>query len=66
VHEQVEMSADSHLEAQVVAENASTCSALVSGDAVQMNGSATVSVPQVPPLPLGPPARVRLFSESAH
>jgi len=66
VHEQVEMSADSHVEAQLVAENASSCSSEVVGEAVQMSGSATVAVPQFPPLPAGPPLRVRLQSESAH
>ena len=66
VHEQVELSDDSQLEAQLVAENASTCSSEVLGDAVRMSGSATVTVPQFPPLPAGPPLRVRLLSESAH
>ncbi|MDY7227405.1 hypothetical protein [Hyalangium rubrum] len=65
-HEQVEMVGNSLVEAQLVAENASRCSSLVSGDAVRMYGSATVSVPRIPPVPLGPPARVRLFSESTH
>jgi hypothetical protein len=66
VHEQVQMSADTHLEAQLVAENASSCAPDVSGDAVRMSGTATVSVPRFPPLPVGPPLRVRLQSESAH
>jgi len=65
-HEQVEMSADTHLEAQLVAENASSCASEVLGEAVQMSGSATVAVPRFPPLPVGPPLRVRLVSESAH
>jgi hypothetical protein len=65
-HEQVIMGGDAHLEGQLVAENASTCSDTVDGEAVQMSGSATVSVPSVPPLPVGPPARARLLSESAH
>jgi hypothetical protein len=66
VHEQAELRADAHLEAQLVAENASTCASEVSGEAVQMSGSATVSVPRLPPLPVGPPLRVRLMSESTH
>jgi hypothetical protein len=66
VHEQVELGANSHLEAQLVAENASTCSDRVSGPAVHMRGAATVAVPQVPPLSVGPPVRVRLYSESTH
>jgi hypothetical protein len=65
-HEQVELGDDAHLGAQLVAENASACSSEVRGDAVQMNGSATVSVSQVPPLSVGPPLRVRLQSESTH
>jgi hypothetical protein len=60
------MGGNAYLEAQLVAENASTCSAVVSGPAIQMRGAATVSVPQMPPLPLGLPARVRLYSESTH
>jgi hypothetical protein len=66
VHEQVTMEGDSHLEGQLVAENASTCSSVVYGEAVQMSGTATVSVPSLPPVPVGPPARVRLLSESTH
>ncbi|WP_224244430.1 hypothetical protein [Hyalangium gracile] len=66
VHEQAELRGDSHLEAQMVAENASTCSEELDGDAIQMGGTATVSVPQFPPLPVGPPVRVRLLSESTH
>jgi hypothetical protein len=66
VHEQSALSGYALLEAQLVAENASTCSLEVVGDAVRMSGSATVSVPQVPPLPVGPPLRVRLWSESTH
>ncbi|KFE69137.1 hypothetical protein [Hyalangium minutum] len=66
VHEQVVMGGDSHVEAQLVAENASTCDAEVVGEAVQMSGSATVAVPQFPPVPAGPPLRVRLQSESTH
>ncbi|MBN1205430.1 MAG: hypothetical protein JXB05_10950 [Myxococcaceae bacterium] len=65
-HEQVELGADSHLEAQLVAENASTCSSEVRGAAISMSGSATVSVSQLPPLSVGPPLRVRLQSESTH
>ena len=66
VHEQFEMGGNSYLEAQLVAENASTCSSVARGEAIQMHGSATVSVPQLPPVPLGLPARVRLYSESTH
>lgn len=66
VHEQVAMGGDVHVEAQLVAENASACASDVEGDAVQMSGTATVAVPQVPPLSAGPPLRVRLQAESAH
>jgi hypothetical protein len=66
VHEQAALSGDAHLEAQLVAENASSCSTEVSGDAVQMSGSATVYVPDLPPLSVGPPVSVRLHSESTH
>lgn len=66
VHEQAELNGDSHVEGQLVAENASICSGAVYGDAVRMNGSSTVSVPRLPPLPVGPPVRVRLFSESTY
>lgn len=65
-HEQAELRADSHLEAQLVAENASTCSFALFGDAVQMSGTATVNVPWMPPLSVGSPVRVRLQSESLH
>lgn len=65
-HEQVVMGGDAHLEGQLVAENASMCSGTVHGEAIQMTGSATVSVPSLPPLPVGPPAQVRLLSESVH
>jgi hypothetical protein len=66
VHEQSALSGDTLLEAQLVAENASTCSSWVFGDAVQMSGSATVSVPRLPPLSAGPPLGVRLQSESTY
>jgi hypothetical protein len=66
VHEQAALSGDALLEAQLVAENASSCSPEVFGDAVQMSGSATVSVPQLPPLSAGLPLGVRLQSESTH
>ncbi|WP_224361324.1 hypothetical protein [Hyalangium versicolor] len=66
VHEQAALENDSHLEAQLVVENASTCDFNLYGDAVQMSGTATVSVPQFPPLPVGPPLRVRFSSESTH
>jgi hypothetical protein len=66
VHEQAELSGDALLEAQLVAENASSCSSEVSGDAIQMSGSAAVSVPELPPLSAGPPVGVRLQSESLH
>jgi type II secretory pathway pseudopilin PulG len=66
VHEQSELRGDTLLEAQLVAENASTCSPEVFGDAIQMSGSATVSVPVLPPLSAGPPLGVRLQSESTH
>jgi hypothetical protein len=66
VHEQSVLSGDTLLEAQLVTENASTCSSGVFGDAIQMSGSATVSVPQLPPLSAGPPLGVRLQSESTH
>ena len=65
-HEQVLLRADALIEAQLVAENASTCAPEVQGVAVHMSGSATVSVPLLPPLPVGPPLRVRLQSESTH
>jgi len=66
VHEQSALSGDALLEAQLVAENASTCASGVFGDAIQMSGSATVSVQQLPPLSAGPPLGVRLQSESTH
>ncbi len=66
VHEQAELNGSSLVEGQLVAENASTCSSAVYGDAVQMSGSSTVSVPHLPPLTVGPPLRVRLFSESTY
>jgi hypothetical protein len=66
VHEQAVLNGDVLLESQLVAENASSCSSEVSGDAVQMNGSATVSVPVLPPLSSGPLLGVRLQSESTH
>lgn len=65
-HEQAALGGDAHLEAQLVAENASSCSSTVAGDAVQMSGSATVAVPQLPPLPTGPPLGVRQLSESTY
>jgi hypothetical protein len=66
VHEQSMLIGDSLLEAQLVAGNASTCSSEVLGDALQMSGSATISVPVLPPLSAGLPAGVRLQSESTH
>ncbi len=65
-HEQIELVGNALIEAQLVAENASSCSSQVEGDAVLMQGAATVSVPLLPPLHLGPPAQVRLFSESTY
>lgn len=66
VHEQFEMGGNSLLEAQLVAENASTCSGLAKDAAIQLRGNATVSVPQVPPVSQGQSAQVRLYSESTH
>lgn len=66
VHEQFQMGANQHLEAQLVVENASSCSDEVTGAAVQLSGNATITVPALPPLGLGQPARALLVSESTH
>jgi hypothetical protein len=66
VHEQAALGGDSNLQGQLVVENGSSCSAVVTGEAVQMTGNATVSVPALPPVSVGPPLSVRFFSESTH
>lgn len=66
VHEQFQMGANQHLEAQLVVEDAATCSDEVTGAAVQLSGNATLSVPAFPPLGMGQPARALLVSESTH
>lgn len=66
VHEQFQMGANEHLEAQLVVEDAASCSDEVTGAAVQLSGNATIDVPAVPPLGVGQPSRTLLVSESVH
>jgi len=50
VHEQFKMGSNTHLQGQVVVQNAAECSGSVSGKAVQSNGNSTISVPAMPPI----------------
>jgi len=50
VHEQFTMGANTHLQGQLVVQNAGKCSNSVSGKAVQSAGNSTISVPAMPPI----------------
>jgi hypothetical protein len=65
-HEQFRMTGNQHVEAQVVVENAATCSDEVTGAAIEMSGNATINVSALPPVGLGQQARTLLVSESTH
>jgi hypothetical protein len=60
------MTGNQHVEAQVVVENAATCSDEVTGAAIEMSGNATINVSGLPPVGLGQQARTLLVSESTH
>jgi hypothetical protein len=50
VYEQFTMGANTHVQGQLVVQNAGTCSNMVSGKAVQTAGNSTISVPAMPPI----------------
>lgn len=65
VHEQFSMGANNHFEAQLVVENKGICSGKA-GPAIDLQGNATISVPQMPPVPQGLPASVLEWSEASY
>lgn len=66
VHEQLYMTGNKQLQAQLIVENAGTCSDAVTGEAIQLQGNATLSVPRLPPVPAGSPASFLSWSESSY
>jgi hypothetical protein len=65
VHEQFKMGNNSHLQGQLVVQNAATCSALASGTAIDMQGNGTLSVPALPPISSSSGAAVLSWGESS-
>ncbi len=65
VHEQFKMGSNSHLQGQLVVQNAATCSGFVTGNAIDMQGNATISVPALPPISSSSGAAVLSWGESS-
>lgn len=65
-HEQFEMNAGNHLTAQVVVESGARCSDLLGGNAITMHGDATIEVPFLPVIGLGPLTTPLTWSESSY
>ncbi|HEX8434652.1 hypothetical protein [Archangium sp.] len=66
VHEQFKMGNNSHLQAQLVVQDAATCSgATTKGRAIEMQGNGTISVPGVPPISSSSGAAVLSWGEGS-
>jgi hypothetical protein len=67
VHEQVDLDANTVLEAQLVAENKANCSlTLDQTEAITMHGNTTLAVPVLPPIPVGPQVDILEWAESSY
>lgn len=65
VHEQFSMGANTHVQGQLVVQNAGFCSDDVEGKAVQTAGNSTISVPALPPISGSSGAAVLSWGESS-
>lgn len=65
VYEQFSMGSNTHLQGQLVVQNAGTCSNLVTGKAIETAGNSTISVPALPPISSSSGAAVLSWSESS-
>ena len=65
VHEQFDMGSNSHLQGQLVVQNAGHCSNTLTGNPIKMGGNATVSVPGMPPIHTPGGTAVLSWSESS-
>jgi len=66
VHEQMSMGANDHFTAQLIVESNTTCSAAVAGDAITLQGNATIEVPFPPPVPNGRFSTTLSWAESSN
>lgn len=65
VYEQFSMGSNTHLQGQLVVQNAGTCSGTVTGKAIETAGNSTISVPALPPISAVGGATVLSWSESS-
>jgi len=65
VYEQFTMGSNTHVQGQLVVQNAGTCSSMVSGKAVQTAGNSTISVPALPPIHSPSGAQVLSWGEGS-
>lgn len=65
VYEQFSMGSNTHLQGQLVVQNAGKCSITVSGKAIETAGNSTISVPALPPISAVGGATVLSWSESS-
>ncbi len=60
------MGSKAHLQGQLVVEDRGACSSTVNGPAIELQGNATLFVPQLPPVSVGGPSTPLGWSESAY
>lgn len=65
VYEQFSMGSNTHLQGQLVVQNAGTCSGTVTGKAIETAGNSTISIPALPPISASSGAAVLSWSESS-